>query len=424
MGMHLQRIITCILLLLLPLVFSACGGGGGGGSIPYKSIDNVSLSSALKDGSQEQNFPGVASFIDTKVVFQDTDMFLGLTIDPAAKALITTNVNSFLETPSPVFNSVLSPAPDGVTVDATLKKITVALSEMDDTQKNADITISWRFAGNSVVRSYTKTYVNGDFKGSIYTSTWTYTYNSGVTTATFTDSTDETKLLASTKTLTKKLTYNGSVKYVRNNTDSSLASLISAEFNQSHTETNNDTALTYILNGTVKMTGTAATSGTLSFDGRFSFALPSYKTVSGLISLTNGTYGKGFDSANNVYYNETNISNGTLNLTSQADYTAYTPATTNALALRGAWVGAFTDSCSVVTPGNIALSITETTSTWNGMSSDLSRIYGALIAIDATGLHLKNNALPWGDSSTVTATTIAGNWSFGGCGGTFSVTKQ
>ncbi|MBV5341723.1 MAG: hypothetical protein J0665_19575 [Deltaproteobacteria bacterium] len=419
MGMHLQRIIKCILLLLAPLMFPACGGGGGGGAVPYKTIDNVSLFSALKDGSQEQNFPGVASFIDTKVVFQGADMFFGLAIDDAVKDLITTNVNSFLETSSPVFSSVLSPASAGVTVDATLKKITVALSET-----NANITISWSFANNSVVRSYTKTYVNGDFKGSTYTSTWTYSYNSGVTTATFTDSVDETELLASTKTLTKKLTYNGSVKYVRDLSDSSLASLTSAEFTQNHTETNNDTALTYILNGTVKMTGTAATSGTLSFDGGFSFDLPSYTTVSGLITLTTGTYGTGFDSANNVYYNETNILNGTLTLTSQADYSGYIPVTTNAPALRGSWVGEFTDSCSVNNPGNIDLSITETTSTWKGMSSDLSRIYGALILIDATGLHLKNNALSWGDSSTVTATTIAGNWSFGGCVGTFSVEKQ
>ena len=87
-------------------------------------------------------------------------------------------------------------------------------------------------------------------------------------------------------------------------------------------------------------------------------------------------------------------------------------------------MGAFTDSCSVARPGNIEMMITDSEATWNGMSSDLSRIYGRLIYIDANGLHLKNNDLSWGDSSKVTATTIEGSWSFSGCGGTFSVTKQ
>lgn len=421
MGMRLRQIVKLIFLLSTLFAFSACGGGGS--PIPYKVIDNVTLFNILKDGNQEQGFTGVASFIDTKVVFQGADMFLGLPIDPAVAALITTNVNSFLETSSPVFDSGTSPASAGVTVDATLKKITVALFEMDGAQKNADITFSWRFANNSVVRSYTKTYVNGDFKGSTYTSTWTYTYNSGLTTATFTDSIDETELLASTKTLTKKQTCSGNAKYTRNNSDSSLASLTSAEFTQSHTETNNDTARTYTLNGNVKMTGTTATAGSLSFNGGFSFDLPSYNTVSGLVTLANGTYGKGFDGANNAYYNETDISNGTLTLKSVTDYANYVP-TVNPASLQGAWLGAFTDSCSTTGAGQLELSVSAVTATWVGMSSDSSRFYGTLISIDATGLHLKNNALLWGDSTTVTDSTINGTWSFGGCGGTFSVIKQ
>ncbi|MFA7059768.1 MAG: hypothetical protein WC156_02985 [Pedobacter sp.] len=420
MGMHLLRIIKLVLLLPALLVFTACGGGGGG-SAPYISIDNESLSSVLKVGDQEQGFPGVTSFIDTKVVFQGSDMFLGLTIDSAVKALITKNVNSFLETSPPVFDSGPSPSSTGVTVDAALKKITVALSEMDGAQTNANIIISWSFTGNSVVRSYTKTYVDGELKGTTYSSTWTYSYSSvtGLTTALFIESINETKLLPSGKTLTKKASYNGTVKFVRSTVDGSLVSLASADYSQLHTETNNDTALTWTLDGSVKMTGTTLTGGKLSFDGGFSFDIPSYKTVTGKAVLTDGAY------LNNAILNSTAdiIDPDNLTLTSQADYSDYTSTTNNASALRGAWVGTFTDSCGV-NPGNIELSITETTATWFGMSSDLSRVYGTLISIDATGLHLKNNALSWGNSSNVNNTTIDGIWSFDGCSGNFSVTKQ
>jgi hypothetical protein len=420
MGMHLLRIIRLVMLLPALLVFTACGGGGGGG-VSYKSIDNESLSSVLKVGDQEQGFPGVTSFIDTKVVFQGSDMFLGLTIDSAVKALITKNVNSFLETSPPVFDSGPSPSSTGVTVDAALKKITVALSEMDGAQTNANIIISWSFVGNSVVRSYTKTYVDGELKGTTYSSTWTYSYSSatGLTTALFTESINETKLLPSGKKQTKKASYNGTVKFVRSTVDGSLVSLASADYSQLHTETNNDTALTWTLDGNVKMTGIPSTAGgNLSFDGGFSLDIPSYKTVTGKAVLTNGAY------VNNAILNSTaDIDSGTLTLTSQADYSSYTPTTTNALALRGVWLGTFTDSCGV-TPGDIELSITETTATWFGMSSDLSSVYGTLISIDATGLHLKNNVLSWGNSSNVNNTTMDGTWSFGGCSGNFSVTKQ
>lgn len=421
MGMHLRRIIMLVLLLPSLLIFTACGGGGGGGSAPYISIDNERLLSVLRNGDQEQGFPGVTSFIDTKVVFLGSDMFLGLTIDSAVKDLITTNVNRFLETPSPGFDRGPSPSSTGVTVDALLKKITVALSEMDGDQTNANIIISWSFATNSVVRSYTKTYVDGELKGTTYSSTWTYSYSSetGLTTALFTDSINETRLLSG-KTQTKKASYNGTAKFHRSTVDVSLDSLFSADYNQLHTETNNDTALTWTLNGSVKMTDIPSSTpgGKLSFDGGFSLDIPSYKTVTGKAVLTDGAY------LNNTILNSTaDIALGALSLTSQADYSDYTSTTNNASALRGAWVGTFTDSCDV-NPGDIELSITETTATWFGRSYDSSRVYGTLISIDASGLHLKNNALSWGNSSNVNDTTIDGTWSLGGCSGSFSVTKQ
>ena len=426
MGKQIQHITKLFVALLLSVVLSSCGGNWVNPQpAPYRAIDNLSLFNALKDGSLEQSFPGVSSFIDTRVAFQGADMFLGLPVGPAVNSLITKNVNSHLETSSPVFDGGPTPPSAGVTVDASLKKITVALSEMNGAQKNADITFSWRFAANSVVRSYTKTYVAGDLKGSTYSSTWNYTYNTvtGLTTAVFTDSIDETKLLASNKTQTQKAAHNGTVVYKRNIVDSTLTSLSSADFSQNHTETNNDTARTNAMNGTVKMAGTTATAGNLAFDGGFSFDLPSYKTVTGLVTLVNGTYGKGFDNTSSAYFNETNISNGTLTLASQTDYSSSTSAI-NSASLRGAWTGAFTDSCSTVGAGKLELSITEATATWFGASSDSSRFYGTLIIIDSSGLHLKNNALNWGDSSKVTETTIEGAWSSGGCGGTFSIVKQ
>ena len=425
MGVQIRHITKMVIILLFFVVLASCGGGGTT-TTSYKAINNPSLFTILKDGSPEQSFPGVSSFIDTKVVFQGVDMFLGLTIDAVVKTLITSNVNSFLETATPVFDGGSAPFPVGVTVDAALKKITVALSETRDSQTTADISISWVFAANNIVRSYTKTYIAGELKGSTYTSSWRFTYSSTteLTTAAFTDSVNETKLLASSKTQTKKTAHNGTVIYKRNNSDGTLTNLTSADFSQNHTETNNATARTYTLNGNVKMTGTTATTGNLSFDGGFTFDIPSYQAVSGLITLTNGTYGKGFDNVSNAYYNETNISNSsTLAITSQSDYSATAPAS-NAASLRGAWLGAFTDNCSTTGSGKLELSITEATATWNGITSDSSRIYGTLIAIDGSGLHLKNNGLSWGDSSKIAGTTIEGAWSSGGCGGTFTVVKQ
>ena len=396
-------------LMLLSLLFSACGSGSS--PVPYTAINNQSLFNVLKGDSPD--FPGVASFIDTKVVFQGGDMFLGVPIDAAAKTLITKNVNSFLEASSPVFDAVLSPTPTGITVDASLKKITY---------KDAETTISWLFTGNSVVRSFTEIPLTGDLTGSSYASTWTYTYSpaTGLTTATINDSTNETSLLKHTKIIAS---YNGTVKYTRSTVNSSLSGLTSADFTQNHTETNSSTALTWVQNGTVKMTGTTATGGNLAFDGGFSFDLPTYNTVAGLVTLANGTYGMGFASASNSYSNETNISNGTLVLKSQTDYSHFTPIT-NALTLRGSWTGAFTDSCSTTGAGKIDLSVLEATATWFGMSQDSSRFYGANLLIDGTGVHLKNSTLQWGDSNKVTDTTIEGTWSFGGCGGTFNVVKQ
>jgi len=418
MGRQIRHITKFVLALLFSVVLSACGGGGGDGgggqqSAPYKAIDNLTLFNVLKDGSPEQSFPGVSSFIDTSVVFQGADMFLGLQMDSDVKSLITKNVNSYLEATSPVFDAGPTPPYAGVAVDASLKKITVALP---------DITVSWTFAANSVVRSYAETRSTGDFKGSAYLSTWNYTYNAvtGLTTAVFTDSIDET---TSNNTQTQKASHNGTVVYKRNSADSSLTNLSSANFSQIYTETNNGIPRTYTMNGNVKMTGVTATAGNLTFDGDFSFTLPSYQTVAGLVTLANGTYGKGFDSANNAYFNETNISSGTLTLTSQTDYSSYTPVV-NAVSLRGAWLGTFDDSCSTTGAGRLELSITETTATWFGSSADSSRIYGTLITIDGSGLHLKDNSLNWGDSNEVTDSSIKGTWSSGGCGGTFSIVKQ
>jgi len=410
METFFRKFPRLIPLLLLSLVFSACGGGSP--SVPYTTIKSDSvLSSVLKGDSPD--FPGVASLIDTKVVFQGSDMFLGVPIDVTAKALVTKNVTSFLETSSPIFDAVLSPIPTGITVDASLKKITY---------KDAETTISWLFTGNSVVRSFTKASLAGDLTGSSYSSVWTYSYSSstGLTAATINDSTNETSLLKHTTT---SASYKGNVIYTRSADNSSLTALTSADFTQNHTETSSSTALTWTQNGNIKMTGVTATGGNLAFDGSFSFDIPTYKTVAGLVTLANGTYGMGFNPASNSYSNETNISNGTLTLKSQTDYANFTPIT-NAMTLRGTWTGAFTDSCSTTGPGKIDLSVSEAKATWFGMSQDSSRFYGALILIDNTGLHLKNNTLQWGDSTKVTDTTIDGTWSFDDCGGTFKIVKQ
>ena len=390
MGTHLRRIATHALILLAPLVFSACGAGD---APPPKPIDNPLLSSTLKVGNQELGFPGMASYIDTKVVFQGGDMFLGLSLDTAVKALIIKNCNSFLMDSPPSFDGGPSPSASGVTVNAALKKITF---------KTGDVTVSWLFSGNSVVRSYAKT-------AAAEPSTWTFTYNpaTGLTSASFVEPVSE----AVAGSTTTRTSYSGSMKYVHA-ADYSLTSLTSAEFTQTHMETDSSTARTMILNGNVKMSGTTATGGDLTFAGGFSFDLPPYGTVTGTAGLTNGTYGP----------IRANISNGILTIASQTDYSHVSPSA-NPLSLQGVWLGTFTDSCAA-TPGTIVVSISAATAIWVGISSDLARIYGAQVAIDANGLHLKNNALSWGDSSSISATAIAGSWSSGSCNGTLNVLKQ
>ncbi len=399
-----------VFILLTLLVLSACSGSAPAPYIAIKS-DSV-ITSVLKDTGPD--FPGMATFIDTKVVFQGGALFLGVPIADTAKALVTKNITSFLESPSPVFDAALSPVPTGVTVDASLKKITYTDNENS---------ISWLFTGHTVVRTFTKTVRSGDLTGSSYSSVWNYSFNAstGLTTATINDYVNETSLLKHTN---KIASYQGDVVFTRSTDTSSLKTLTSADFSQSHTETNSSTALTWTQNGNVKMVGTSDTAGTLAFDGSFSFDIPTYNRVAGLVSLANGTYGMGFSSASNSYSNQNNISNGsTLILKSQTDYATFIPVT-NALALRGDWLGTFTDTCSTTGPGKIELSILEATATWYATSQDSSRFYGTLISINTTGVHLKNNALPWGDSSNISDTTIVGTWSDGGCGGIFNISKQ
>ncbi len=397
MEEHLRQISKLILMMLVPLTISSCGGGGGSNGPAYVPITNAPLVSALKDGTPD--FPGIASFIDTKVVFQGGDMFLGLSIAPAAKALITKNVNSFLETSSLVFDSTLSPLPTGVTIDPALKKIMFT---------DAGTTVSWSFSGGSVVRSYVKS-------AGAEPATWTYSYSAvtGLTTAVIKEPLYTDVSVINT---TKKTSYSGTVLYARSRVDSSLTSLTSADFTQTHSETNSVTGLTWALDGNVKMT--AATTGNLSFDGGFSSDIPSYKTVSGKAVLANGTYD------NNAIINSTKIDPGTLTLTSQTDYSGYVPVATNPVPLQGTWVGTFTDTCSV-NNGDLQFSISETAASWYGMSHDLTRNYGTLLSIaTASSVRLSNNTLSWGASTSVSATTIDGTWSYEGCGGFFKVIKQ
>ncbi|MFZ4857554.1 MAG: hypothetical protein ACOYL3_14265 [Desulfuromonadaceae bacterium] len=404
METQLLKIAKLVMIMLVPFAITACGGGGGGSTPqpePKIEITNPGLISLLK-GSPD--FGGIGSYIDTNAAFNAADIFLGLAVPADAKSIITENYNRYLQGAPPAsFYSGTSPYSGGVAVNTGQNKISVTLP---------DITVSWVFSGSGVTRTYAKNSAGGTNNS----STTVYSYNSGngLTTASFSESVDETSV-SSGKPHTKKAAYAGTVAFERSATDSTLISLKNATFSQSHTETNSN----YAMSGTVVMTGTG-TAGTLAFEnGTYSFDLPSYNTVSGTISMTGGSYGKGGNAGSGSYANNNTIENSTLKITSTKDYSNFTPVV-NSVAL-GVWAGTFTDSCTPAKAGSLGMSITATTATWWGISSDSTRVYGDLIAIDGTVLNLKNSAASWGTSSSITASTVAGTWSSGSCSGTFSV---
>jgi hypothetical protein len=132
-----------------------------GGSTKY--IANQALFSLLKDGSSPQDFPGLGPFIDTKMVYRDLEMFLGLTIDAQGKSIINTNVNRFLDVTAPpvFFTGGVTSFPGG-RIDAASRFIEVTISEMSGLTKTAETIISWKFDANKVVRTYRKDCLDED----------------------------------------------------------------------------------------------------------------------------------------------------------------------------------------------------------------------------------------------------------------------
>ena len=408
MQTHLFKIAKLVLIVLVPFVFIACGGGSNPQPEPKIEITNPELISLLKGTA---DFGGIGSYIDTNAAFNAADIFLGLAVPADAKLIITENYNRYLQgTPPASFYSGTSPYDSGVVVNTGQHKISVTLP---------DITVSWLFSGSTVTRVFSKINASGVTDSS--TTAYSYNAGSGLTTASFSESVDETSV-SSGKPHTIKASYAGTVVFERSVTDSTLITLKNATFSQSHAETNSN----YTMSGTVVMTGTGTTgtAGNLAFEnGTCSFDLPPYDTVSGSVSMTGGSYDMGANAGSGSYANNNVIKDSTLKLTSTKDYSTFIPVV-NSVAVRGIWLGTFTDSCTPAKSGSLQMSITDISATWWGFSSDSTRVYGDLIAIDGTVLNIKNSTASWGSSLSITASTIAGTWSFGSCSGTFSVNKQ
>lgn len=389
---------------------------------PTKFILNEYLLSVLKDGNQEEDFPGLGSYIDTKVPYRGADMFLGLDINSTVREIINENINRYLgPTTAPEFYTVSGDFP-GVTIDSAQKVIKVAIGETDGVTKIADIALTWSFDKNRIVRNYKKDYIGGNKKGTTYSSIYTFSTGASLTNVVFNETINEISTSTSGYTQTVSASYEGTAIYERNSADNSMKRLVSAKFDQKHSESNSLTKQTNTVDGLVTMKEVNATEGNLTFDGHYSLYILSYDAVSGRVTVTDVTYAKGYNTQDHTYFNNNTLNAAAALFTSQIDYLDYT-VTTNPSWIKGVWTGTFTDSCNVNNPGQLSMSITDTNATWWGQSYDKSRNYGTSVEVYGSTVSLKDDAAIWSDGVKINDTRIDGNWSYNGCYGSYILNK-
>jgi hypothetical protein len=367
-------------------------------------ITDQTLYSALRNGSQEQNFAGVGSYIDLKTVYRGIDMYLGLNIDAAVKAIISTNIDRYLDNSVPVFYSG-NGSFTGVTIDSAGRSIQVKLEE-----NNASTMITWSFAVNRIVRTYRRDITGGAGNGSVYASTYTFSNSTqNLINALLTESMVE----RSNGVQKINSSYEGSAVY-----DRPSGALVSANYQQRLAETNLLSLKTDTLDGLLTMG-----NGKFSFNGDYTFNLRSYGAVRGAVNITNGAYAKGYISSDGAYFNNYDLTNANAVFTTTA---AYTVPTANPSWLLGVWSGTFTDSGNPNNPGNVSMLATGTNATWWGQSFDGSRNYGTKLEVTGTTtvtVRLFNNTSVWATGAKISDTRIEGNWTYNGFNGSFVLTK-
>jgi len=392
----LNRLLTsCSLICVFCLLLTACGGGGGGG-VTYQPVTNVQLLSILTDGSATEGFTGLASHVDTNVLFAGIPMFPSeVTLDPAVVVLVNLNVNRFLDTTViPVFDSGTLPYPSGMSVDSALKKITVTVGS---------ITITWTFLPNSVTRTYSSP---------VKTSTYIYSTVAGQTSVSFDEKVNQSGVVA---------TYKGTATYQMDTTNNGLTKINSAVFDQSRSETNS-AGKTITVNGTVTMKPEDVRPGNLSFAGSYSIFLPSYGQISGAVKTDSMTYLRGYNPTDNSYYNS-NLTDATaITFTAASNFNSGSTVA-NPVWLQGIWVGSFTDTNAL--PGTATLSVTSTSYSWWGNSADKTTFYGTVAKyVSDNQIEFYDFGLLWGTGRKISDTEISGTWSLSGRSGTFTMSRQ
>ena len=367
-------------------------------------ITDQTLYSALKNGSQDQNFAGFGSYIDTKTVYRGIDMYLGLNIDAAVKAIINTNIDQYLDISVPVFYSG-NGSFTGVTIDSAGKSIQVKLEE-----NNASTVITWSFAVNRIVRTYRRDVTGGSGSENAYGSTYTFSNSTQnlINALLF-----ESMVERSNGFQKISSSYEGSAVYNRTS-----GALVSANYYQRRAEANQLTLKTDTLDGLLTME-----NGKLSFNGSYVFNLRSYGAVGGAVNMTNGSCAKGYSSQDGTYFNNNDLTNANAIFSATS---VYTVPTANPSWLLGVWSGNFTDSGNADHPGNASMLVTGTNATWWGQSFDRSRNYGTKIEVTGTTtvmVRLFNNTSVWATGTKISDTRIEGSWSYNGFNGSFVLTK-
>lgn len=373
-------------------------------------ITDGTLYDALRKGSQDQNFAGVGSYIDTKTAYRAISMYLGLNIDAAVKAIINENINRFLDSSTPLFYEGSGSYP-GVTFDSVHKRIDVAIAEND-----ASTTISWVFSANRIVRTHRRDVVTGSGRGSVYTSTCTFS-NAALSKA-------SEKLINAV--LTESVTemydgarkisalYDGSMVYDRTNN-----ALLSAKYNQRFSETNLTTQKTDSLEGLMMIVD----NGALSFNGSYAFNLRSYGAVTGTLDITKGICAKAYNALEGLYFNNNDLTNASAIFTTSS---AYSVPVVPPDWLIGVWNGTFTDSGDPSHSGNMGVIVTKTNATWGGQSYDRARNYGTKMEFSgstAVTVRLMNEATLWSSGRRINDGRIEGTWSNNGFSGDYVLTK-
>lgn len=393
-------------------------------------IDDATLISDLSQGNGIEGNGGLKAYIQTKIPYETLSVGLDDTIDTAnatlANNLIITNSNAFLggnsvfnalNTTSISWNRTVTTGVENYTfvVDQGAQSLTLTKEYLEANLLTSTKTVVWTFAGSKVIRSRALVFHRGEKVDTSLSSTVTYTKNgSNTLNAVFDDIRAEYYKSAST-TYANQLDarYRGTANFTID-ANYNVVAVVNSKYTQKHSETNS-------LNKPNSLNGVVIVdSGSLTFDGDFSFYFKSYGSISGFVLLKAdklATVKKGYT---NGYYNDNTLPNGAVFIVKVKPTKLASGVEPNFI---GQWTGPLTDSCG--TDGTMIVNISANNQSWAGQNGANTTQYGAALTTSGTSISFLNDNNSFSTGVLNAANTqITGNWTSGQCNGTYTLDKQ